>query len=50
MAPSRHRHAKLVAVEQHQGRAIQMEIRTIGLDLAKLVFQIHGVNEAATSS
>jgi transposase len=46
MAPSRHRRAKLVAVEQHQGGVIQMEITTIGLDLAKQVFQVHGVDEA----
>ena len=46
MAPSRHRRAKLVAVEQHQGGAIHMEITTIGLDLAKQVFQVHGVDEA----
>jgi transposase len=46
MAPSRHRRAKLAAVEQHQGGAIHMEITTIGLDLAKQVFQIHGVDEA----
>ena len=46
MAPSRHRRAKLVAVEQHQRGAIHMEITTIGLDLAKQVFQVHGVNEA----
>jgi transposase len=46
MAPSRHRRAKVVAVEQHQRGAIQMEITTIGLDLAKQVFHIHGVNEA----
>jgi transposase len=46
MAPSRHRCAKLVAVEHHQGGAIHMEITTIGLDLAKHVFQVHGVDEA----
>ena len=46
MAPSRHRRAKLVAVEQHQGGAIHMKITTIGLDLAKHVFQVHGVAEA----
>ena len=45
MAPSRQRRAKLVAVEQHKGGAIHMEITTIGLDLAKHVFQVHGVDE-----
>jgi transposase len=45
MAPSRQRRAK-VAVEVTQTGAIQMEITTIGLDLAKQVFQIHGLNEA----
>jgi transposase len=46
MAPSRHRCAKLVAVEHHQGGAIHMDITTVGLDLAKHVFQVHGVDEA----
>jgi transposase len=46
MAPSQQRCARLAAVEQHQGGAIHMEIATIGLDLAKQVFQVHGVDEA----
>src|SRR5215213_6199062 len=43
MAPSRHRRARMVAVEGHQQGAIRMEITTIGLDLAKHVFQVHGI-------
>ena len=50
MAPSRHRRAKLVAVEVTQPEPSTMEITTIGLDLAKHVFQIHGVDGRATSS
>ena len=47
MAPSRHWCAKLVAVEDHQQRGPSMnKVTTIGLDLAKSVFQVHGVNEA----
>jgi hypothetical protein len=46
MAPSRHRRAKLVAVEVTQQEPSTMEITTIGLDLAKHVFQVHGVDEA----
>ena len=46
MAPSRHRRAKLAAVVRHQGGAIHMDIATVGLDLAKHVFQVHGVDEA----
>jgi transposase len=33
----------MVAVEGHQQGAIRMEITTIGLDLAKHVFQVHGI-------
>jgi transposase len=44
MAPLRHRGAKLVFLENHQEREPSMsEITTIGLDLAKHVFQVHGV-------
>ena len=42
MAPLRHRRAKLVS-KSHQEREPSMsEITTIGLDLAKHVFQVHG--------
>src|SRR5262245_19725364 len=45
MAPLRHRSAKLVFLENHQEREPSMsEIMTIGLDLAKHVFQLHGVD------
>jgi transposase len=45
MAPLRHRRAKLVFSENHQQREPSMsEITTIGLDLAKHVFQVHGVD------
>jgi len=44
MAPLRHRRAKLVFLENHQEREPSMsEITTIGLDLAKHVFQVHGI-------
>jgi hypothetical protein len=37
----------MAVVEDHQQREPSMgEITTIGLDLAKSVFQVHGVNEA----
>ena len=35
----------IVAIESHQG-AIDMQVRTIGLDIAKNVFQIHGIDAA----
>lgn len=45
MAPERHRSAKLVPFEEHQLREPSMEeVTTIGLDLAKHVFQVHGVD------
>src|SRR5262249_18230379 len=45
MAPLRHRGAKLVLPENHQEQEPSMsEITTIGLDLAKHVFQVHGVD------
>src|SRR5215472_7985627 len=50
MAPLRHRGAKLVSLENHQEREPSMsEITTIGVDLAKHVFQVHGIDaEGAT--
>jgi hypothetical protein len=44
VAPSRHLRAK-VAVEVTQKEPSAMELATIGLDLAKQVFQVHGVDE-----
>ena len=35
----------IVAIESHQG-AIDMQVTTIGLDIAKNVFQIHGIDAA----
>ena len=35
----------IVANESHQG-AIHMQIATIGLDIAKNVFQVHGIDAA----
>src|SRR5262249_7829800 len=35
----------IVAVESHQG-ALHMQISTIGLDIAKNVFQVHGIDAA----
>jgi hypothetical protein len=35
----------IVAIESHQG-AIDMLITTIGLDIAKNVFQVHGIDAA----
>ena len=50
MAPLRHRGAKLVFLENHQEREPSMsEITTIGLDLAKHVFQVHGVDAQGTT-
>jgi hypothetical protein len=49
MAPSRHRSAKMVVVKDHQQREPSMgDITTIGLDLAKNVFQVHAVDEAGS--
>src|SRR5262249_16724658 len=49
-APLRHRGAKLVSLENHQKREPSMsEITIIGVDLAKHVFQVHGIDaEGAT--
>ena len=45
MAPLRHRSAKLVFSKNHQEREPSMsETTTIGLDLAKHVFQVHGID------
>jgi transposase len=45
MAPLRHRRAKPVFLTNHQEREPSMsEITTIGLDLAKHVFQLHGID------
>jgi transposase len=50
MAPLRHRRAKLVFSENHQEREPSMgEITTIGLDLAKHVFQAHGIDAEGTT-
>jgi transposase len=47
MAPSRHLSAKVVVVEDHQQRGPSMsEVTTVGLDLAKHVFQVHGTDGA----
>ena len=35
----------IVAIELHQG-ALHMQISTIGLDIAKNVFQVHGIDAA----
>ena len=35
----------IVAIESHQG-ALYMQISTIGLDIAKNVFQVHGIDAA----
>ena len=41
---------QMVVVEDHQQREPSMsEITTIGLDLAKNIFQVHGVNETGTA-
>ncbi len=39
----------MVAIESHQG-AIDMQVTTIGLDNAKNVFQVHGIDAAAEAS
>ena len=45
MAPLRHRSAKLVFWRITRNREPSMgEVTTIGLDLAKQVFQVHGVD------
>src|SRR5256885_3646838 len=50
MAPLRHQCAKLVFSENPQEREPSMsEITTIGLDLGKHVFQVHGVDAEGTT-
>jgi transposase len=45
MAPSRRLRAKMVVVKDHQEQEPSMgEILTIGIDIAKHVFQLHGVD------
>ena len=44
-APSNEVHRVIVAIESHQG-ALHMQISTIGLDIAKNVFQVHGIDAA----
>src|SRR5262249_54472496 len=45
MAPFRHRRAKLVFCRITRNREPSMsEVTTIGLDLAKHVFQVHGID------
>jgi Transposase len=46
MAPSRHLRAKRVVVEDHQQREPSMSEITIGIDISKHVFQLHGVDAA----
>src|SRR6266513_1469004 len=49
-APLRHRRAKLVFLANHRNREPSMsEITTIGLDLAKHVFQVHGIDAEGTT-
>jgi hypothetical protein len=43
MAPSRHLRAKMVVVEDHQQREPSMSEITIGIDISKHVFQLHGL-------
>jgi len=38
----------IVAIESHQG-AIDMQVTSIGLDIAKNVFQVHGCHRAFNS-
>ena len=50
MAPLRHRRAKLVFSRITRNREPSMsEITTIGLDLAKHVFQAHGIDAEGTT-
>ena len=47
----RHQCAKLVFSKNHQEREPSMsEITTVGLDLAKHVFQVHGVDAQGTTA
>jgi len=50
MAPLRHLGAKMLVVESPaDGEPSMSEIRTIGLDLAKHIFQVHGVDAEGTT-
>jgi hypothetical protein len=50
MAPLRHRRANLVFLANHKEPDLSMsEITTIGLDLAKHVFQVHGIDAEGTT-
>src|SRR5258705_7727157 len=50
MAPLRHRRAKLGVLKNHQEWEPSMsEITTIGLDVAKHVFQVHGIDAQGTT-
>jgi len=50
MAPVRHLGARMVVVEtHHRGEPSMDEIKTIGLDLAKHVFQLHGVDASGAT-
>ena len=50
MAPVRHLGARMVVGETHHRREPSMnEITTIGLDLAKHVFQVHGVDASGAT-
>ena len=50
MAPLRHLGAKMLGVESPaDGEPSMSEIRTIGLDLAKHIFQVHGVDAEGTT-
>src|SRR5215470_16599506 len=50
MAPERHLSAKMVIDETHHQREPSMsEVTTIGLDLAKHVFQVHGVDASGVT-
>src|SRR5919199_3365730 len=44
MAPSRRRRAKLGPSRATEGEPSTMQLTTVGLDLAKHVFQVHGVD------
>jgi hypothetical protein len=44
-APDNSSDRLIVVNESHQG-AIHMQVTTIGLDIAKNVFQVHGIDSA----
>lgn len=45
--PSRHRCARVWAVETHAEGPLAMSVTMIGLDTAKAVFHVHGIDEAS---